>query len=329
MDNIPLIEAEEITFESEIDNKVSSELVKHNVTDSVIASLKEMYSGLKLASNTDTEGYLKIKEARLSVRKVEILGEKAFKKLKEYPNRVRNYILQKEKEFNGKFSDIYPSLDSAIKEYEDEKERVELEEKRRNEEMFASRQAALLKYGANLVGGSFVLGHISYSLDSIKNTDQDFWEEIVLPKYKAVFDEIQQALVEEEERRKQQAILLKEKEEEINRKIKLLEEMEAKIAHQEAAERLKKESEEREKLAVEEAIRKEREAVAERERQERIKAAEAEQRINEEIAQASDKEKWEMFLTQIMAVQVPVMKSPAYRKRVAIYLERMEEIKEM
>jgi hypothetical protein len=229
------VEVEEISFEGELQNKITKELVKRNVTDAVISKLKDEFSGLKLKSPTDKESYLQLKEGRLTVRKVEILGEKAFKKLKEYPNQVRNFILDKEKEFANKFSVIYPNLDEGIKTFEDEQERIEQQERQKKEAAFQNRQATLIKYGAQYNNGSFELNHISYEVDNIRECDEEVWNDIVLPKYKGEFEKVQAEIVRQENERQAAVLKLKEEQDALNKEREEMNKQRQELAQAQAA----------------------------------------------------------------------------------------------
>jgi hypothetical protein len=245
------VEVEEISFEGELQNKITKELVKRNVTDAVISKLKDEFSGLKLKSPTDKESYLQLKEGRLTVRKVEILGEKAFKKLKEYPNQVRNFILDKEKEFANKFSVIYPNLDEGIKTFEDEQERIEQQERQRKESEFQNRQATLIKYGAQYNNGSFELNHISYEVDNIRECDEEVWNDIVLPKYKGEFEKVQAEIVRQENERKAAALKLKEEQDALNKEREEMNKQRQELAQAQAAMQKLKDDAEKEKQKIE------------------------------------------------------------------------------
>lgn len=249
--NVIDVEAEEIPLEVELDGKISKELVKVNVTDTIISRLKDEYSGLTLKSKDDTESYLELKEARKVVRKVEILGEKAFKELKEYPNKVRFYILKKEKEFAEKFAGIYPNLDNGIKEYEDEKLRKETEEKERREKAFQQRQATLIKYGAQYNNGSLELNHISYEIDNIRDSDEEIWESIILPKYKAEFDKNESERVRIEKEREEAALKLKQEQQELLKQQQEMERQRKELADMQAEMQRQKDEAEREKKRIE------------------------------------------------------------------------------
>lgn len=241
------VEAEEMPLEVELDGKINKELVKVNVTDVIVAKLKEQYSGLTLKSKDDTESYLELKEARKVVRKVEILGEKAFKELKEYPNKVRNYILKKEKEFAEKFTVIYPNLDNGIKEYEDEKLRKENEEKERKEKIFQERQATLIKYGATYDSGSLVLNHISYEIDNIREADEEIFTSIILPKYKDQFEKAEAERVRLEKEREAAALKLKKEQEELKKQQEEMDKQRKELAKAQAEMQKMKDDAEREK----------------------------------------------------------------------------------
>lgn len=69
----------EITLEA----KIEHELVKHNVTAAVLASLKDRFGGMKLRGLTDTESFLELKEAKKEVSKVRNLAVKCCKALRD------------------------------------------------------------------------------------------------------------------------------------------------------------------------------------------------------------------------------------------------------
>ena len=67
----------------DLETSITTQLTKANVTDQVIAALKEKYGGMKLKAIDDKESYLLIKEARKEVRKVGIIAEKICEKGRE------------------------------------------------------------------------------------------------------------------------------------------------------------------------------------------------------------------------------------------------------
>lgn len=191
-------EVEEIPLEQVI----NTALVKANVTDAVIASLKEKYGGMKLKSLEDKESYLDIKEARKEVRKIGILTEKLCKKGREDAIAIQKKWLAKEREILGKIDEVETPLNKEIERFDNEVERKELAEAKLIEETSINRQSALSKMGAIYDSGSFVLNHISYEIELIKQADNDMWNDTILPKYKKEFEANEAAKVEEENKRK-------------------------------------------------------------------------------------------------------------------------------
>lgn len=225
------LEAEEIPLETKIEN----ELVKANVTDAVITELEKIYSGLVLRSIDDKENYLIIKEARKNVRAVEIIVEKVCKHGREDAIKEQKLWLAKEKFHLERTGKVKNPLEAEIKKFDDEVERKELEEKQRKEAAYMQRQSALIKYGATYTpvdGGSFVLNHISYEVALIKDSDEEVWQEIILPKYKAEFEKIEAVRVEEENKRKAEMEAMQKQREEIERQTRELTEARAALQKQ-------------------------------------------------------------------------------------------------
>jgi len=203
-------EVEEIPLEQVIETT----LVKHNVTDAVIATLKEKYGGMQLRSLDDKENYIDIKEARKEVRKVGIITEKLCKKGREDAIAIQKKWLSKEKEILSKISEVENPLNVEIEKFENEVERKELAEKKRQEEIYIHRQTTLAKLGATYDNGSFVLNHISYEVELLKQADNDMWEDTILPKYRKEFEAVEAQRVHEENKRKEEMELARKQREE-------------------------------------------------------------------------------------------------------------------
>lgn len=203
------VEAEEMLPEMELEKTINTELVKANVTEQVIAALKEKYGGLVLKSVDDKESYLELKASKREVAKVRILAEKITKRGRESAIKIQRLWLAKEKEVVGKIDEVESHLANEIKKFDDEVERKENEERIKREEAFIARQASLLKYGAEYKNGNYELGEISYEIELIKQADSETWDEVILPKFKRVYDRKEAALVAEEAKRKEENDRLK------------------------------------------------------------------------------------------------------------------------
>ena len=191
-----------ILTEKDLETTINQTLSKANVTDIIIAGLKEKYGSLRLKSVDDTESYLELKEARKEVRGIAIIAEKICKIGREDSVRIQKLWLAKEKEIvQVKIGEIQAPIDKGMQEYEENKAKVEAEEVRLREEAFMQRQATLLKMGATYEGGNFNLAEISYEVSNVKGADDEIWSDIILPKFKKVFDRVEAVKVEEETKR--------------------------------------------------------------------------------------------------------------------------------
>lgn len=263
---IELDAVEELPLEAQIDKT----LKKHNVTEALIAGLKDKYGGLKLRSVDNKEDFLSIKEARNDVRKYGILCEKICKAGRQSAIEIQKLWLSKEKEVLAKIDEVQNPLDAEIKKYEDEQARLELEEVRKRENAFAARQSELIKMGAGYMDGFYSLNHVSFEADTIKNTDQETYENSILSKYKVQYERNEAARIEEERKQKEAAESLRIAQEAMAAKEKEMQEREAALKKAEddrlAAIRQQQEESDRARRQAEWAAEQE----AERQKRERI-----------------------------------------------------------
>ena len=82
-------------------------------------------------------------------------------------------------------------------------------------------------------------------------------------------------------------------------------------------------------LTLEEAAQKERERIEQEQLMAETKKKQEEARKAEELAQASDKEKWADLISQIENLSLPEMRSGQYRKKMQTVKEYFEEIKNL
>lgn len=98
----------------------------------------------------------------------------------------------------------------------------------------------------------------------------------------------------------------------------------------EAAEKLAEEKRQAEiEVAQQEAIKKEQEKIAEQNRLDELKKKQEEQLRQEELSKASDKDKWALYVQQIVALQPPVFTSNIYKGKANIAKEKIEEISKL
>lgn len=345
------MEVQEVSLVKVIETK----LVQSNVTQQVIAALKEKYGGMKLKSLDDKEGYLDIKAAAKDCAKLRTLTVKICKEGREEAVKAQKEWIKKEKEVVGDIAVVEDALDAEIAKFDAEVERLANEEKQRQETAYINRQAQLTKFGATYIDGCFVLGEASFEANLVKGSSQDVWDEAVIPKFQSEYEKIEAVKVAEQKkkdeedaiRRAEQEKLRAEQEEfrlqqeafkaqqaeiaRVEREKAIALENEMLLAKREAEFEIMKqkaaEAAEQKRLAdIEEALRKEKE----RQEFEALKAEEQrkqdELKKAEQLAQSSDKVKWEDFITKVAAIEALDMRSGQYRKKMQIAKEKLEEI---
>lgn len=206
-------DVQELSLEKVIDTK----LVQSNVTEQVLAALKEKYAGMTLKALDDKESYLELKLAAKDCAKVRNLTTKVCKEGRERAVKEQKLWIAKEKEIIGQVSEIEDPLDAEIAKYDAEVERKATEEKNRQEEAYINRQATLTKMGATYTDGSFVLGDASFEAVLIKESSQDVWEEAIVPKFETEYQKKEAARIAEETKKAEQEAEMKRQQEELQR----------------------------------------------------------------------------------------------------------------
>ena len=229
----------------DLETIIDGTLVRNNVTDSVINAMKEKYSGMKLKSLDDKEGYLEIKSSRKEVRTVGILVEKLCKQGREDAISIQKKWLNKEKEILGKIAEVQDPLDAEIKKFDDEQERIAVEEKKMQEERLMKRQQSLLKLEAKYDNGCFSLGGVSYEMSNIQEADYEVWEEVILSKFKKEYDKIESVKAEEERKRLSEEAEMKRQQEELRKQQEELRQQQLEFEKQKAEIEKQKQEQER------------------------------------------------------------------------------------
>lgn len=256
------VEAEEMLPEVPLEQVIENTLVKANVTEQVIAALKEKYGDIRLKHIDDKETYLEIKEARKEVRKVGILTEKLCKKGREDAVSIQKKWLAKEKEILGKIAEVEDPLNDEIERFDNEVERKEQEAEKKRTEVYMHRQTELSKLGAIYDNGNFVSNHISYEVELLKNADEEMWNDTILPKYKKVFAEKEAARVEEENKRKEEIERQRQEREKFELEQRQFKEQQEAFAKQQRE--LQQQKDEHERKQLEEQERKHKEEMQKR-----------------------------------------------------------------
>ena len=264
------LEAEEISLQTEINDT----LVKANITEALIADLKERYSGLKLESINDRDGYELIKAARKECKMWRVTADKLCKAGREDYNKKAQAWIEKGKEVCGEIATIENELEAQEKAFEQEKERVKKELTERLNRQWLSRSLELTQLGAILIGDYMVLQDVSYENALIKECDDEVYNTAIKPAYQEIYDTLQADVVAKAEKEMQ------EREEFERKQIELKQ-------RQEETERLEKQ-----------------------------RQAEMEQlRRQNELAQASDIEKWAAIIAHLQKTPLQMMASSQYKSK--------------
>lgn len=232
------VEAEEVPLDKVIDTA----LVKQNVTQAVIDNLKKEYGGLKLRSLEDKESYLEIKAAKKNVRSIGILVEKVCKAGREDAIKIQKLWLSKEKEVLAKIAEVENPLQLELDRYESEEARKLAEEVQRKENVYMQRQTILLKLGAAYANGCIISDDVTYDTDTLKNTQDDIFEEVILPKYKRIYEVKEVSRIAEEKRKADAAEQLRIDQDKLAKEKRELEEARAELKKEkDEADRIRRE----------------------------------------------------------------------------------------
>lgn len=239
-------------IEISIEKKIETELVKANVTQAVINTLKDRYSGMKLASLTDKESYLELKAAAKECSKIRNLAVKCCKSGREDAIAIQKLWVAKEKEVVAEISSVETPLDNEIAKFDAEVERLANEEKRLQEEAYMHRTQSLTKMGAVYGNGEFTLGAYSIEANMIKESSADTWNDSILPKFYAEYQKIEAERIELQKKKDIEEAELKRKQDELAEEQRLFQEKQAAFQkQQDEQQRLEREKKHAEELESE------------------------------------------------------------------------------
>lgn len=233
-----MTETQSEVIEISLEQKIETELVKHNVTDAVIATLNEKYGGMKLKSLDDKESYLELKAAAKECSKIRNLAVKCCKAGREDAIAIQKLWVAKEKEVVARIQEVESPLDEEIAKFDAEVERLANEEKRLQEEEYMRRTQALTIMGAIYANGSFTLGNYSVEASLIKESSLETWTDSILPKFDAEYQKLEAERIELQKKKDLE-------EAELRRKQAELEEQQRKFQEEQAEFKRKQEEQQR------------------------------------------------------------------------------------
>lgn len=249
-------EAEILESEVSLENEISSELVKYNVTDAIISDLKSKYMPLvERGKIGNKEEFSEVIDARKECKTWRVTTTKICKKGREKAVLVQKAWIKKQDEVIGKISEIEDPLEKLEDEWTTEQERVKAEKKRMQEEQLANRQQDLAKMGVLFSNGNFELGDVSYEFALVKESDEATYLNI-WKAFKAAWDINEAERLEKIKKDQEAEEELQRQKDELVKQQKELAEAKAEIEKQrieserKEQERIKKEKDEERKVLM-------------------------------------------------------------------------------
>lgn len=218
-----------------VEEQISQELVKANVTEAIIASLKEKYLPLRINGTEDKETYLLVKDARKECKALRVMAEKICKKGREEAVAIQKAWVKKEKEVTDKIGEVEDYLEKQEKDFESAVAKEKEEKKRRQDEQFILRQQVLSGMGVLYADGHFTIGDVSFEMSLIKECDDDLWVNDIKPVFEEEYNKVEAERIEQERLKQEREAEIKRQQEELERKQKEMEGKEAEMKRQQDA----------------------------------------------------------------------------------------------
>lgn len=189
-----------LPIEKVVENDFLERIAEHDLKKEILTQQKEECLALSITDLTDKEQYILIRQTRLNQKAKRIVIEKVCKAGRELAVKAQKTWLSLEKEFTEIISDGEKHLQAEEDKWDAEIERKANEKKQLEEKQFTDRSNILQTYGAKLLEGNFTLEDISYEATLVRETEEGIWQEMMLPKYKAIFDKNEAVRITNEKR---------------------------------------------------------------------------------------------------------------------------------
>ena len=271
---------------------IESTLQQANITDAVIAKLKQDYSSLIINGLEDKEGFKKVEDARKECKKWRTLASRLCKEGREKAIREQREWIEKEKEVTGKIAEVEDYLEAQSEKIKEEEKRIIFEAMQAKK--LPVRKERLLSLGVEIEDAELLKIDDS-QFEALYN---EFHQKMLAEKEAALKAEqarieaerlerekIEQARLAEEKRLKELAEATERARIESENKAKAeIEEKERQLKEQALeAERAKARAEELAKITAERAEREKQEAIQRAEKEKAEELAKAEQKRIAEV----------------------------------------------
>lgn len=184
---------------SPIEIEMNIALEKENVTEKAIDEMEKQFLPITLEYG-DKEGYISVVETHKKLKKFEGIIVDICKKGREDAILTQKSWVAKEKSLKDRVGKITLHIGSLRKSYEAEEEKIKEEKRRLLEANLIKRQSILFKMGVELTDNYFVLEDVSVDILMVKESNDDTFENTILPMFIPIFEKKESARIEEENR---------------------------------------------------------------------------------------------------------------------------------
>lgn len=167
-------------------DRITSELIKANVTEETLKAMEETFMTLKINGLTDKEGLEQVYKSRIQCKNTRILTEKICKQGRESAIAEQKAWIAKEKEITGRIATVEDYLQAQEDVIENEKKRIKEEKEKQEQIRIQNRTAELLKYGMSFNGEQYSLGEVIITATEVKLFD-DFTYNTFLSKIELAY----------------------------------------------------------------------------------------------------------------------------------------------
>lgn len=216
-----------------LEQEISGALEKENVTEKAITEMEKEFLPITLEYG-DREGYLSVVDTHKKLKKFEGIIVDICKKGREDAIITQKAWVAKEKLLKERVGKITDHIGGLRKSYEAEEEKLKEQKRRLHEANLIKRQSILFKMGAGLTDGAFVLEDASVDILMVKESDDDTFENTILPMFTPIFERKETARIKEENRIAEEkkkadeaAAKLKQEQDDLRRKQQEFEEKQA------------------------------------------------------------------------------------------------------
>lgn len=179
---------EPVDVKALVTTAISSEIARFDAFETRANELVKQYNSYLELDLSVKGNYDKLKKGIAELRTMRTSTAKDVKSAKvPFQNAIKS--INEKGEFVEKIiTALEDKLDKAKKDFDAEKQRLQDEERQKNERRMAERTSKILSLGGSLQGAHFVFEDLAYTIENIRDYDDDVFEQKVLPKFQEKYD---------------------------------------------------------------------------------------------------------------------------------------------